>query len=834
MGSVAVGLKSNRQRKTHDKARFMGHAEKKTFLLSPSTSVRAEPVEDHMVLRIGSPQSAKAQRGYALLLMLVLVTMGVLFTLVSQLSAVGMKWGREYRTHAALLQAKEALIGYAATYRDTHPGEVFGYLPCPDADGDGNAETINNSTNCASSNQVVVGLLPYQTLGLSDLRDSSDECLWYAVSPGYKAGMSKVKPMNWDSRGQIRILANDGVTILVDPINGTEGGAAAVIFSAGPPLSNNTAGRGSNSSNVCGNNGKTNWRAFLESVSFDSTGNSGFDANGNSTANPLIVTSGTLDSISNNDQVAWITPKEIFSRIINRVDFKNTLNGSPAGQIDTLANETKVVIEKAMQDDLLATGSPTGNAQPINQNGYSQFSGKLIGDLPTLTLNNSSYQSYFDNWSDQFRYVVCSNLAAATPCLSIAGTTCRGALLFGGQSTSGAPRLSTQKPPVVLPAPPNAYLTNYFEAGSGLEILNSSNMSFSGQTMYSAPNNAVVRDPTIYSDPYNLPADRALDVGTCLFPGSFVSFAKDIGSFNPVVTSYQVALVNLTEKKITLGNNAGSASSASGCVWNTTSLAFATLLRAYFSFQITDLGEGFVFAIADADPARNPSTNMCGGQSSRLGYSGTFTGLTPINYPKIGLEIDTRYSLSQADPPLGENHIAFVYWGTALSNTDDNKHGAGTGGGTEPLNPSNLSAVPPGIATVKSSDTHLPYPGILPTSTTIHVRLDIDKSYNPTTQTATYTFKAYVVDDNYATQACSASDATTRLSYFQNLASPLARLCASSPISATIEQDNIPIDNVTTGQEALANVYVGFTNGQSTSSSSKQEITVSNFQIRSQ
>ncbi|HNO89273.1 MAG TPA: hypothetical protein PKI69_13460, partial [Rhodocyclaceae bacterium] len=49
---------------------------------------------------------------------------------------------REQRTADALRTARDALIGFAATYRNSlHPDADFGYLPCPDLDGDGSSET---------------------------------------------------------------------------------------------------------------------------------------------------------------------------------------------------------------------------------------------------------------------------------------------------------------------------------------------------------------------------------------------------------------------------------------------------------------------------------------------------------------------------------------------------------------------------------------------------------------------------------------------------------------------------------------------------------------------
>lgn len=36
------------------------------------------------------------------------------------------------RSLAALAEARAALLGYALSYAESHPGEGYGYLPCPD------------------------------------------------------------------------------------------------------------------------------------------------------------------------------------------------------------------------------------------------------------------------------------------------------------------------------------------------------------------------------------------------------------------------------------------------------------------------------------------------------------------------------------------------------------------------------------------------------------------------------------------------------------------------------------------------------------------------------
>ncbi|MDE2615017.1 MAG: hypothetical protein KGL78_16405, partial [Burkholderiales bacterium] len=41
------------------------------------------------------------------------------------------------RSIQALAQARTALIGYAVSYAESHPGEAYGFLPCPDASNSG-------------------------------------------------------------------------------------------------------------------------------------------------------------------------------------------------------------------------------------------------------------------------------------------------------------------------------------------------------------------------------------------------------------------------------------------------------------------------------------------------------------------------------------------------------------------------------------------------------------------------------------------------------------------------------------------------------------------------
>lgn len=171
----------------------------------------------------------RSQRGAAFIVMLVILVMGVATIMVRSLSSSGIKIERDVKTAEALAQAKEALIGYAAS-DDTRPGE----LPCPDIDGDGKLTmgtdySFGSPPLCSS----FVGYLPWFTLGLPELRDGNNEKLWYALSNDFYAGNSAV--LNSDTQGQLSITGNV-----------TMSNVAAIVFAPGAPL----CGKTHNSNNV--------------------------------------------------------------------------------------------------------------------------------------------------------------------------------------------------------------------------------------------------------------------------------------------------------------------------------------------------------------------------------------------------------------------------------------------------------------------------------------------------------------------------------------------------------------------------------------------------------
>ena len=120
------------------------------------------------------PPARRVQRGAALLILLAILMVAVLYGLFSSLNEATATVPLQRSQHNAevLRQAKEALIAYAVQ-KDNGPG----HLPCPDRNNSGN----DPGTACASL-ATRIGRLPWRSLGIPDLRDSSGERLWYAVS----------------------------------------------------------------------------------------------------------------------------------------------------------------------------------------------------------------------------------------------------------------------------------------------------------------------------------------------------------------------------------------------------------------------------------------------------------------------------------------------------------------------------------------------------------------------------------------------------------------------------------------------------------------------------
>ncbi len=151
------------------------------------------------------------QHGQALLAALAILAIGIGALIYGLAGPTAATLDNDRKTSAAVAQAKEALIGYAAS-DSNRPGS----LPCPDIDNNGSAQLFAGS-DCPS----YIGRLPWRTLGLPDPRDGTGERLWYAVSRDFARNPSGAPALNSNAAGQLTITGaaplNNVIAIVFAP-----------------------------------------------------------------------------------------------------------------------------------------------------------------------------------------------------------------------------------------------------------------------------------------------------------------------------------------------------------------------------------------------------------------------------------------------------------------------------------------------------------------------------------------------------------------------------------------------------------------------------------------
>ena len=337
------------------------------------------------------------QRGMILPALALLAALGSLGWLLQHQDALGTPSRRQLaqllRTARALETARDALLGYGASYREqSHDHSDYGYLPCPDIDGDGSSET------CGQQGLASLGLLPYRTLNLPDLRDGHGECLWYAVAGSFKNN-PKPRTLNWDSPGQFRLVDEAGQTLML--AGDEQGLAAALIIAPGPPLATQQRTDGQR---TCPQ--PAHVAEYLEALT-----------NASSSGTLQLAKPGS----QNNDQIMSITGGQIFTLLRRRPGY--------ATYLEQLIKSLAHCARELPTPILLET--------PIG------WSGLELGQLPAFENLNGNCRSETlrdgaNNWRPQTRYVRCTN---GTACLQ-AGT-CRGALIMAGSASPSQHRRNT-------------------------------------------------------------------------------------------------------------------------------------------------------------------------------------------------------------------------------------------------------------------------------------------------------------------------------------------------------------------------------------------------------
>jgi hypothetical protein len=232
------------------------------------------------------PVRGRFQRGAALLVMMVLVTLGASWML---LNALGTKANRTAvnRQHnaAVLAEARLALLSWVASQAIESSENNPGRLPCPVAPAYlSNSDPDDDGIAAGSCTLPAVGRLPYRTLGLSKLLDAHGEPLWYVVSSGWALPNSDtLLTINSDTAGQLTV-------------DGQANAAVALIVAPGPAI-NVTASTNCSARAQTRNATAPDLRDYLECE------------NATSPADATFATSGPTDSF--NDQVLKITTADV-------------------------------------------------------------------------------------------------------------------------------------------------------------------------------------------------------------------------------------------------------------------------------------------------------------------------------------------------------------------------------------------------------------------------------------------------------------------------------------------------------------------------------------------
>jgi type II secretory pathway pseudopilin PulG len=378
------------------------------------------------------------QGGAALLIMLVILVVGIAAVLVNSLNSSTINAARQEKTSSTLAHAKDALIGFAITYGDTHSGEVHGYLPCPDTSG---SPEGSSDTPCGLQNISVIGRFPWRTQDLSAQHDGDGECLWYAVSGTYK-NLPKTELMSWDTNGQFQVFSSDG-TLLTQPDNQV----VAVIFATGAAQSGQN--RSGTTFPICGGNYTA--ANYLDNDTVHSINNSDV------TIGKFIR--GTSSGIAN-DQMLPITRQDIWNTIKKRNDFGTFI----------------ATLLSAATTCLSALPAPvTIDFDTMNEVSVTAAVGSLkIGRIPSSALTSCANNNLVKQWRDNLLYASCTS----SDCLPGLNS---GVVIFAGEKNAA---LGQQRTTNTDKSTWSNYLedtpTAIFAAFSGGAT------TFSGATSYSA------------------------------------------------------------------------------------------------------------------------------------------------------------------------------------------------------------------------------------------------------------------------------------------------------------------------------------------------------------
>lgn len=432
------------------------------------------------MLSRGSLRSAKHQQGLVLLILVVLVVLALTSYMLSGISVTKIKADNEQSTQANLNKAKQAVIEYAVTYVDRAAGNDYGVLPNPEVSlnsgNDGNMEPTMGAKNVN-----VIGWLPWRSLDISNLKDDSGTCLYYAVSGSYK-NSTRADMINEDSIGKFRI--RDGAGNIVQG-NTVDEQVVALVFAPGAAL----PGQVRNPTVINSSCGRDygNDTAYLEG---NGTYDNGTLFGGADNVDDFIhaTASSSTEATPYNDKFLTITRDEIWAPIMQRSDIVQKLENLAKGLAMCLANYANQAdnasrrlpwpartdiggadyrVSSNYDDDNNAAGGYAGRFPyhvddsnsainpTIGTDNLFDITGLCdsidIGGGVTVDLktNPSEYRNLWENWKDHYFYALSKRYepdnsgeqeCSGGPCIQVNSIDYAAAVIFSGARLAGVTR----------------------------------------------------------------------------------------------------------------------------------------------------------------------------------------------------------------------------------------------------------------------------------------------------------------------------------------------------------------------------------------------------------
>ncbi len=154
------------------------------------------------------------QQGAVLLLLMFAIIIGFSTLFISAYNNNSIQIQNDSETTESLGKAKEAVLNYVTANYHLYQTGDYGFLPCPDTTATGGYQDGEEHKNCLNSHINNIGHLPWRSLGLPPIKDSTGQCLWYVVT-----GLDKKQNTTDLGTGLIRIYSHDRATEISDNSN---------------------------------------------------------------------------------------------------------------------------------------------------------------------------------------------------------------------------------------------------------------------------------------------------------------------------------------------------------------------------------------------------------------------------------------------------------------------------------------------------------------------------------------------------------------------------------------------------------------------------------------